>query len=99
MLPLLATILLLALAGGGALMARGWRKAGAAVAALALGPVLYLCVGIAVPRFTGVGHFYSFPVGALRVRDADILWSLLAWVLACWALVAGLAALAMRLRR
>jgi len=57
------------------------RRFAAAATAVVLGPILYFLVGIAVPRFTGRGHFFSFPVGGLRVRDEDILLSLLAWIL------------------
>ena len=94
-LPLLA-LLLVVLAIAAALAARGWPRVAALLGAVVTGPALYLLVGIAVPRATGVGHFYSFPIGALRVRDSDILLSLLAWTVACWAL---LALLARRIRR
>jgi hypothetical protein len=87
LLPLLAGVLVLALALAGVLGSRGWRRSAVALAAVFLGPFLYFVVGIVVPQVSGRGHFYSFPVGGLRVRDDDILLSLLAWIVACGALL------------
>ena len=45
-----------------------------------LGAMSYFLVGIAIPRWTGVGRFYSVPFGAMAIRDWHIVASALTWM-------------------
>ena len=53
-------------------------------AAIVFGSVSYFLAGIGIPRYTGVGRFYSIPFGYDRVRDSDIILSVICWI-ASWA--------------
>ncbi|HMH17967.1 MAG TPA: hypothetical protein VK572_07435 [Burkholderiales bacterium] len=94
------TIAVLLLAGLLALIVilykRGNRLIAPILAALVAGPVCYFCVGILVPRITGEGRFFSVPFGGFHVGDLDILFSVLAWSLASWALFRFIAVLRRR---
>jgi hypothetical protein len=50
-------------------------------------PACYAAVGLAVPRITGEGRFFSTPFGGLAIGDRELLLSLLAWTLLWWALL------------
>jgi len=49
---------------------------------LFVGPLCYYWIGIHLASAHGEGHFYSFPFGGYRLRDANVLLSAGVWVLA-----------------
>jgi hypothetical protein len=65
----------------------GSRRIAPMLGALFAGPACYFVIGVAVPRITGEGHFFSVPFGGLRIGDIELVLSLLAWMLAWWALL------------
>jgi hypothetical protein len=75
-------VVLLGLAGLGVLLHRqGAARWATLVFALPLGVMSYFLVGIAIPRWTGVGRFYSVPFGAMTIRDWHIVASALIWMI------------------
>ena len=88
MIPISAVIVIAALAAIFVLYRSRRRVAAAIIGVLALAPLSYFVVGLAVPRVTGEGRFFSFPFGGLRVGDAEMLLSLAAWTL-LWAAAFG----------
>ncbi|HWN99540.1 MAG TPA: hypothetical protein VNS63_09755 [Blastocatellia bacterium] len=56
------------------------------IGSIVLGLVSYFIVGIGITRYSGVGRFYSLPFGQDRVRDSDILMSVVCWIIA-WAVL------------
>ena len=53
------------------------------VGSIVLGVVSYFMVGVGIARLSGAGRFYSVPFGQDRVRDTDIILSLVCWILLC----------------
>ena len=82
-MPIAVLTLLVVLGAAAAFYGRGSRIIAPVLASLVLGPVCYFLVGVAVPRATGEGHFFSTPFGGLQVGDTQLVFSLLAWV-ALW---------------
>ncbi|HEY5899494.1 MAG TPA: hypothetical protein VIV54_18155 [Burkholderiales bacterium] len=74
------------LAGAAAFYGRGSRL-GPILASLVLGPLCYFLLGVAVPRATGEGHFFSTPFGGLQSSDMELVTSILAWTLLWFALL------------
>ncbi len=74
------------LGAAAAFYGRGSRLA-PVLASLVLGPVCYFLVGVAVPRATGEGHFFSTPFGGLQMSDAELVTSILAWTLLWFAVL------------
>ncbi|HEU4389982.1 MAG TPA: hypothetical protein VFV34_19430 [Blastocatellia bacterium] len=60
---------------------------------IVFGSVSYFLAGIGIPRYTGVGRFYSVPFGFDRVRDSDILLSLICWIVVWAVLIFGISKL------
>jgi len=58
----------------------GLRRTGIILGSTLLACITYLAVGIAIPRFVHVGHFFSVPFGGYHVTDSRILLSLLFWL-------------------
>ena len=50
---------------------------------IVLGVVSYFMVGVGIARLSGAGRFYSVLFGQERVRDTDIILSLVCWILLC----------------
>jgi len=85
--PTVELVLVLLLAAAVTLYVPGSRRIATILGALVVGPVGYFVVGIAVPRFTGEGRFFSIPFGGLRIGDSDLVLSILTWTLIGWAVL------------
>ena len=78
----LLVVVLLGLAGLALFLHReGAARWATALFAFPLGVMSYFLVGIAIPRWTGVGRFYSVPFGAMAIRDWHIIASALTWAI------------------
>lgn len=86
-MPIAVLTLLVVLGAAAAFYGRSSRIIAPVFASLVLGPVCYFLVGVAVPRATGEGHFFSTPFGGLQVGDAQLVLSVLAWILLWFAVL------------
>jgi hypothetical protein len=57
------------------------------LASFILGAISYFIAGIAIPRITGVGRFYSVPLGGYAVSDSALVTSALAWIVFWFAIL------------
>ena len=56
-------------------------------ASFVLGAISYFIAGIAIARISGVGRFYSVPLGGYAVSDTALLVSALAWMIFWFAIL------------
>ena len=75
------------LGAAAAFYGRGSRLVAPILASLVLGPASYFLVGVAIPRATGEGHFFSLPFGGLGASDMELVTSILAWTLLWFAVL------------